>query len=483
MKNNYLVKLIKNKVFLYLGTRYLTYFVQFVTSVLIAVKLGSYYWGVWSFILLMISYFQIFNLGIENASNILLVQNKDDVEKFSCIIKNSLVCLFLISLFICLIAGMYWYFDWSFSKYNIGHLFYYVCIIGVLIRFNHFFMTVYRVRNRLFEIAFYQSIIPILLFVSLFWETGEDLLHLFIYTYILGHILSLALFLKNKQILWGGCINTAIIKTIFSKGICLFVYNVCFYLIIISTKSVISVFYSVKEFGYFAFSYTLANAILLLLESFSFIVFPKIIKKFSDANGNLLYDAMEKIRVNYISLAHGLIYLAISIFPILLIFVPEYSSTLPTLNLVALSVLMYTNSFGYNSLLMARGEEKRLAKVSLICLCLNILLAFLLAFVLRVAYNIVVLSTLLSYFTYSFLCTFYGRKKINITVTFQSVLADCMPMNLLLPYISAIIIAFSEIDILFCIPLVIYICANRMNLSEIVKTIKQIITNPNIINV
>ena len=66
-------------------------------------------------------------------------------------------------------------------------------------------------------------------------------------------------------------------KSILQKGLYLFLYNSCFYFILISIRTIISVNYTVEEFGYFTFSFTIANAVMLLLDSFNTILFPKTI--------------------------------------------------------------------------------------------------------------------------------------------------------------------------------------------------------------
>lgn len=68
----------KNKVFLYLGSRYITYALQFATSFYIALKLGPTSFGIWSFILLLINFYYIVDFGISNSINILLVQDKEN---------------------------------------------------------------------------------------------------------------------------------------------------------------------------------------------------------------------------------------------------------------------------------------------------------------------------------------------------------------------------------------------------------------------
>ena len=46
----FLSTILRNKIFLYVGTRYVTYAFQFIASFYIALKLGPVGFGVWSFI-------------------------------------------------------------------------------------------------------------------------------------------------------------------------------------------------------------------------------------------------------------------------------------------------------------------------------------------------------------------------------------------------------------------------------------------------
>ena len=77
---SFLKKALSNKILWYMATRYLTFALQFVSSLYIAAKLGAYYWGIWSFILLWINIGNMLNWGIGNSINILLVHHKTDSE-------------------------------------------------------------------------------------------------------------------------------------------------------------------------------------------------------------------------------------------------------------------------------------------------------------------------------------------------------------------------------------------------------------------
>ena len=90
MLKQYCKKIVTNKVVLYLVTRYMTYAVQFITSIWVAVKLGPFYLGIWGVILLLINYFKLINFGISNSLTVLLVQHKENKKQVDDYVKTAL---------------------------------------------------------------------------------------------------------------------------------------------------------------------------------------------------------------------------------------------------------------------------------------------------------------------------------------------------------------------------------------------------------
>lgn len=138
----------KNKIFWYLVSRYLTFGIQFITSIYIAVKLGAYYFGIWSFVLLLINIGNQFNWGIGNALNIIYVQNKDDREKCRCYCFNAMLLTFLIMIPVILftlyerIFGIVY-----FQKYQLGNMIYGVALVICLNYVNTLLMNISRVKG------------------------------------------------------------------------------------------------------------------------------------------------------------------------------------------------------------------------------------------------------------------------------------------------------------------------------------------------
>ena len=103
--------IIRNKVVLYLVTRYLTYFVQFITALFIANKLGPYYLGIWGVYLLVLNYLCNLNFGINNSLNILIVQNINNNSQKEEYIRNSFFLVSLLSILIIIIGVIYYIYN------------------------------------------------------------------------------------------------------------------------------------------------------------------------------------------------------------------------------------------------------------------------------------------------------------------------------------------------------------------------------------
>lgn len=477
-------QIFSNKVIVYLITRYGTFFIQFISSIFLAVNCGAYYFGIWGFISMLINYISYFNLGIPYSVNILMIQNKSNGKLVKDYIANSFFLNVLLSILI-ILFGVYYYVVGisAFDKYQISEYFYLICVIGIVYHFDSLFGTIYRVNNRMFELAFFQSIVPVLIFFSIFLAKGEKLLELLLWMTLSGELIALLIFIVNKKIPWGGKVSLKGVRDVLKKGFHLFIYNVCFFLIGLSTRTIISLYYRVEDFGYFTFSYNLANAILLFLQALSVVIFPKIIDKLNSNKKLDIINVLNILNINYVTLSYGLIFIAMIFFPIFIYFIPKYQNTLKLINLVAISLLLFTNSFGYGTYLMAQNQEKRLSIISLISLILNIVISVLLVIKFKLTYEYLILATLITYFVFSYCCTLYSRKILEQKTNPISVILDFFPLRLLIPYLISVLMILFNFTYLIFLPLLVFIVLNISEIKQIIGTIKVIILRPTIVDI
>ncbi len=479
------LKFFKNKVLLYTLSRYFTYAIQFVGALFIAKYLGTYYLGVWGFILLIIQYFSKVNFGISNATNALVSVHKSDTEYIQKIVGGGIGMLFLLSFIIVLLWGGFYLLDIELgAKYHFIQYIPYVIAITIISHFNLFFSNIFRIYGQLANIAFSRSVVPIALLVVAFLYKGEQLVFALILAYLFAVLASFLIFIITSPVSLKPVFDIRLFRLIQVKGFYLFVYNASFYLIVLSTRSFISDYYSVEEFGFFTFAYTLASAVLLLFQSFSFLIYPKILNRFANQTNEQAVALLNLLRGSYVTVCHFSMHLGILFYPLLLMFFSEYASTHKIFVMIALTVLVFTNTFGYQGLIIARSKEKKIALIAFVALLFNIFLnvIFIVNFIVPIEFSM--LATMFVFLIYVFVLAKLGRKTIDQNSSFLSTLYSAFNIRWVFPFLLSIVItiAIDKVTLWYILPLGLFIVLNYKGLMEVYSTIKKIVVNPNVID-
>lgn len=480
----HLVKnIFSNKIFGYLSTRYITYFISFISSMYIAVKLGPYYFGIWAFINLLIAVFSNIHFGIANAANILLVQNKNNQQKCDLYVSNAFMLIFPLSL---IPLAVFFYdkvFPISyFEKYHLGSFFIPLVFIILLIHLNTLFSNIFRVKNKIFEVAFNQTILPVLIFLLMFFINSKNLVILMFAAYLVANILSIYVYSRTKFLSLKSPFDVNASKEIIFKGFYLFIYNACFYFIILSTKTLISYSYSVQDFGYFSFAFTIANASFLLIDSFMFLIFPKTIQMFKGENFDDIKMKIKSFREKYIVTIQAVIYSAMSVCFIFVQFFEQYKNSYFSLVLIMMTLMLYSNSSGYVNYLLANNYEKTIALFSSIALLINISFVLILIKLFKFSFEYCILGTMVTYFFYTGAIIIFSLNTLR-TKGFFNMLKEIFPVNIFIPFGLALFLGLINSVHIVWVPLVFYIIINKYRIINVVKTMKKLILNPNLINV
>lgn len=476
---------LKNKVILFLFSRYGTYFIHFINSLFIAVYLGPYYLGIWGFISLITQYMNHLTFGISDSVTAIISVNKGKDFYAQKVIGTAITMLIGLSTIAILLFIANEIFDLDLGdKYNFSTYAPIVVLIGVIGYFNTLLSSIFRVYGKLFEIAFHQTVFPLLILSAIIFFKKSDLLWALVGANFLAFLFAFILYLIKSPVKIKPIFIYRLFKRIQIKGWHLFIYNTSFYFIIISTRSFVSGFYSVKEFGYFTFAFSLANVMLLLLQAFSYLIFPKLLNRFATSSNSQNSEMLEKLRDAYVTTSHLLIHVAILFFPLFLLLFPQYEIASEAFKLIALSVVLYTNSFGYSGLLIAKGYEKKLGMLSFSALIINIIIAFLLVKILHVPFTLVIIATMVSYFIYVYMLGLLGRKMLKLNTSVVAVIKDIYPIRLLLPYIFSLgLVLFSVPNQYFSLSLLLFLMLNFKVLLKLKDIVKSIILNPNFINI
>lgn len=471
--------IINNPSFSYIISRYVTYGVQFLNSILIAVSLGPLYLGIWGFLNLVIQYLSQMNFGISHSVNTIASIHKNKERYLSKVIGNALVSTSLM----CLFLGIIFLFNIKFrlnfgEKYNFSVYIAPIFVIIVLTYFNSLLSNVLRIYNKITELAIGQSILPFATSCSLLIFDNENLLSALVWANLLATFLTFSLYIFRFPIKVKINFNWKLLKIIQIKGWHLFIYNTSFYLVIISTRWFVSYYYDVIEFGYFTFSFSLATVLSLLLDSFTFLIWPKLLNRLAKLNDNESNKLISNVGKLYMTATHGILHLGICIFPYFLLLFPRYSQIGTSFSLIALTVVLFTNSFGYQGLLIARGMEKLIGRISLFMLLLNILLCYIFINFFGVSYEFVILATLICYFVYNIYFTLIGRKALSLAFNLKDIINDFFPTSILIPYIISFVLVIIKADFYYyLLPVMTFLIFNYRYLTEIKTKLKDIVVN------
>ena len=474
----------RNQLILYTISRYFISGLSFLTSLIIAYKLGAYYLGVWGLFLLLRRYFQIGNLGIPDSVTVLLVHNKDDEEKKNAFISSSLLLLSIISFVIVSISVIYNIFGFSYlERYNISWEFNVLCCIAILTLYNDLFFKIFRVYGRVYELIFYQSIIQVLSFVVTFLFSGISLVRALLFSYLIGNIFSILLFYYRRPFSFKKNIDLRIAKRVINKGFYLFLYNFFFYLIFLITRTVISSNYKVEEFGFFTFAYTLSNGVILLIDAIAALIVPKILDKYNTVNIEEIKNVINLLWDNYIKPCYGLMYLLIIVFTLLICFMNNYYHTFDIVIYTCITVTIQAHSFPYTTLLISKNKEKILAFVSILIMLLNSLLVLILVYILHVRYQYVVLGSWISYCVFSLLCVYFAHRIIGEDIKMYKLFKESFPVKITIPLVFLLVIVYFELRYLICLPFLIYAYMNKQMIIVLMQSFKKIFFYPQIINI
>ena len=467
-----------------MGTRYVTYGIQFLASMLIAFQLGPEKFGIWSFFLLIVNFFNIFDFGISNSLNVLLVQDRNNKERYFGHIKSALLLTAAVSLTVLLLLFLEKAFRFKIiDKYNIQPYLLVTVIIVVTAYFNKIFAAIYRVRNKLAEVALYQSIIPVFLFVSIM-SIKDNILYFLIISYLVGNLISFFVFIFRKEISLKGKASYGNVKQIGSKGFWLFLYNSSFYFILYLSSFLVSLSYTVSEYGKYNFSYTLSHAVILLIDAFGFIIFPKMIAKLKDNDMEKNEKTIEYIRINYMTIVHLLVFLAFPLFYLLNMCFPQYSNTTCALCLAGLALLPYADCFGLNTFLIAQNREKLLSAISILSLLFNTVFVMFSIYFLKLSFEYIFICISISYCIYTLSCAVMVSKMLNKRVDVVSVLQYAFINQNVFVFVLSVLIAIFYHDNIFilCLPLLTYSILNFERVRIVYNSFKQVILKPNIVD-
>lgn len=476
-----------NSSLVFLFSKYFIFGIQFLNAFLLAVKLGPYFFGIWAFISLVLQYFDYFNLGIANAVNVFCSFNKNKIQFIARVVGNSIFIILILSIcallcFLISVFGLH-----VGEKYELDRFFLFTVVIFSSGYFISLLSNVLRVYDRLIPISLIQSFLPLGTLISLLIFNEDSLLQAILWFYSASNIIALVILILKVPFPIKFNFSIKLSRRILGLALPLFFYNASFYFIFISVRSLVSKYYSIEEFGFFTFTFSIANIIVLITDSLSFLIWPKMLNRFNNLSKEKSMNLLGKVRKAFLTLSHLGFYCSLIIYPIMLKFLPGYEGTYRSFLTAVISVVLLANSFGFQSLIIAKRGEKFLAAVSFILLILCFFLSLTLILFFKVAVEYAILGTAFSYLIFNITLSYKGylllseeRHSIFKIINFGCDYKLYIPLALVVP---SIFVADDYIKFFVLGASLLFLILNRKAILDIITLTIRVIKDPDFLKI
>lgn len=383
LMNKSLLNYFGKKEFLFALGRYFVYFLQVLKGFLLAKILGPYVFGIYGIFILAQQYLVYSNFGIQYALNIKLSTegtNFSNISTSQRSIINSSFSLSIISTLILILISI----ALIYSNIELGvgvpkpHFILSLLIITSLFHVQEVFLNVARIQKKFYTILITEVLIATGPIIAIQFFNGLELLYAVIILWIMSLFISLMIFKLNLNlsIKW----ETSRIKPLLIIGLPFLIYNFCFNLIQMSTRSIVATEFDLTAMGLYTFAVSLTSAIMLLFNSAAWIIYPKLISTLSNKKLDVSSQeqALTTLTQKIISFLLTLTLISFLFIPLVLAFLPEYSNSFSSISILLVNQVVINSTFAISSYLVGRKMFRLLIKCSLIALlgCIILMIGF-----------------------------------------------------------------------------------------------------------
>lgn len=427
---------------IYVIIRYLTYILQFVNAILLAHYLDAFYFGVYSFIVLVMQYMSYSNLGINESLNTEYSTNKDNVSKLNDIWNNAwsinVLWNIIIMIGLCFILSLS---NNLFNNYEFDDYKYILLVTCIIINLSRIYITYYKLYGKLFKLNVQQLLPNVGVFIlAIVFRENLSISGILI-ALLICHTITLIVFRVGLPSIPKFSLDRYWVFILIKRGLALLLYNLSFYILTLVASSFISAYYSVEIFGCYSFANTLVNGVIMAGGAFMFIFYPKILNRLN-INNEIAYEVIKKIRQVYIVFMDLISILSIIGIVVISKILSQYGNELITLySILILGRIVNNSSMGYAALLISRGKERNLViygflSVIILTACILCIHAFNLP-IDAVAISIVAIS-----FIYTFLVIRTARMALDLSVSYKLVINEVFGMKKWLICLSILLYTF-----------------------------------------
>lgn len=464
----------------YVTLRYITYILQFLNAILLARCFGEYDFGVYSFMILIISYMQYSNLGINDSLNTEYAINKSDKIKATAIWDNAWTVNFLINIVLGIVCTVIFLCtDNLFTSYHFNEYRYALLGTCIIMNLSKIYTTYYRLNGKLVKINIQQILPNLTVFILLLIYWNDLSVSAITTALLISNAIALVIFRIGLPRIPKFSLNKTLSFLLIKRGITLLLYNLSFYLLTVIASSIVSIFYSVETFGYYSFANTLVNGVVTAGGAFMFIFYPKILNRLN-TDSVAAVNLIQRIREVYIVFMDVISLVSILFVIVLTAILPQYGSAMVIMySILILGRIINNASSGYATLLIAQGKENHLVRYGFLSvLFVGVSGIFIHYGNLSVEY--IAISVAIASFLYTFLVVNKALCYINGSRSFSFIFREIFGMN---KWLACLIIIFnvflfrSYAVLITCV--FIYMIINMQNIKKSWEKGLSIITDKN----
>lgn len=480
-------KLIGNKIIIYILSRYFSYFLQFINSLIVAYVLGPFYLGIWGFISLVMQYMNFGNFGVDISLNVnLSTGDLKDANKQSAFASNAIVLTTLTSAFYIIIAIILYLLDVHFfEKYMFTRFLMIVAVISCLYYFNVVFLNIYRAYSLFKPISIYQTIIQLFQLPVFLFFRGTDLIWALLGMMTLAHLLSIFIFIRYLPVKVNFNFDFLITRNLLKRGVSLLSYALTFYILLLSTRSMVGYFFPVETMGLFTFAANIASALIVGLSSLEFVLFPKMLNRLSAENlTEKSLRTFNDVRYIYMSTTFLITIIGLLCYPILLMFFKAYIHTESVFAYLVICQIIISSGFGYSTLIISQGKELFLVIHGLVALFINISVSLIVYYVFDFGYSAMPFVLVFSFVYYDWQVIRKGRELLGLSNDFKNILTQLIPIRSLLPLVLLFIAGLTGYyTICYILALISFILFNLKGFTTIKDYARTLFNEPTVVNI
>lgn len=356
--------------------RYLSFGIMGIRGLIFAYVLGPYFLGIYGYLMLYQQYLSYSNLGLQYSVNTEMALSLNEMARRK-VINSALTGTAIIAGVLLIIFSVVFFLKIQLFPYKDSHR--YVFILFCLTIFSNFqqiFVNYFRAIKRLRPILISELITAVSSLCVIPFYTGIDLINAIFFAWIISIFFSLLFFIKNYdyKISFGLSHFQYLLKT----GFPILIYVFSYYLMGLVVRSLIGSFYSVSVMGYFSFATNITTAIMLGIDTITWIIFPTLIGKLGDHT--LDKGALSKYLIEFtnklVILVIIIVSLSIASLPILFYFLPKYIPIEYSLVILLVNQIVFNSGFAFVSLCIARKMHTKMALISLISVIIGGIICF-----------------------------------------------------------------------------------------------------------